>query len=276
MTDPAPQGQAWVNNDGSFGTLDSAPEPIKDLVSKNGWKGVGDLASAYTELEKFKGVSPDKLFTIPAAEDTDGWSKVWNKLGRPETPEQYTTKFKAPDGIEIQQELLDNFKKYAHEKGMSDALFNDVVQFQLDASAEMQKIFQQQSEEAQKAQEEQLKVQRIEAEKALKEKYKWTKDDEYKQGILEARKLADKLNIFQTLEKKGLSDDPEIISMLVDMSKNISESALPKNEPVKQVSSKDKINEIANSEAFKNHMHPDHQKVMAEWHELFGIKGRQS
>jgi hypothetical protein len=268
MTDPAPQGQAWVNTDGSFGTLDSAPDTIRDLVSKKGWKGVGDLASAYTELEKFKGVSPDKLFTVPEAGDVDGWSKVYNKLGRPETPDKYTTKFKAPEGIEIQQELLDNFKKYAHEKGMSDALFNDVVQFQLDASAEMQKIFQQQSEEAQKAQEEQLKVQRIEAEKALKEKYKWTKDDEYQQGILEARKLADKLNIYQTLEKKGLADDPEVISMLVDISKNISESALPKSNPTPKETKSEALSRIYNNPALNDKMHPDHEKVVRELHEV--------
>ena len=165
MSDPAPtNGQAWVNDDGSFGTLDSAPEPIKDLVSKKGWKGVGDLASAYTELERFKGASPDKLFTIPAEDDADGWSKVWNKLGRPETPDGYTTKFKAPEGLEISEDLLNQFKQYAYQKGMSDAMFNDVVQFQLDASAKMQELFQQQSEEASKKQEEELKVQRIEAE----------------------------------------------------------------------------------------------------------------
>lgn len=266
------QQGGWINPDGSFGDIDTAPDNVREIVSKKGYKSVADLADAYSSAEKKFGVSPDRLVTWPKDEnDSEGWNQIYNRL-RPETPDKYSIKFKAPDGIEISDDLVSKFKQYAHEKGMSDKMFNDVVQFQLDASVEMQKIMAQQAKEAEEQSAKELALSRDKAFGELKKNHNIKTDAEMAELISKAKKVAEDTGIFNVLETKKLSDDPEIISALIGLSQRVSDSAIPNKTVSGEPNIDQKLKELTSNPAFTDALHPDHQKVMAEFRGLHGIK----
>ena len=90
-------------------TKSISDEAIKHYVTEKGFKNPSELATAYQNLEKLIGVK-DKLVTLPdSADDKDGWSKIYDKLGRPEKPEGY--EFKMPT-----EHADEKFAGWAREK----------------------------------------------------------------------------------------------------------------------------------------------------------------
>ena len=99
--DPAPGGAPAA----STPPAGSAPAPgnwfdtfedsdLKGYVTNKGWKDPADLANGYRNLEKLLG--SEKLPMPKGAEDKEGWSRVYDALGRPKSAEEY--KLPVPDG----------------------------------------------------------------------------------------------------------------------------------------------------------------------------------
>lgn len=81
-----------------------APE-MKGYIQNKGFKDPADLATAYQNLEKLRGVPQERLLTLPAKDDdAAGWEGLYNRLGRPAKAEEY----KLPPGDE-------NFSKWAKD-----------------------------------------------------------------------------------------------------------------------------------------------------------------
>jgi hypothetical protein len=64
------------------------------IVEKKGWKSPQDLYKSYRELETKLGA--DKLILPKEGADAKEWDPIYNKLGRPESPDKY----KFPDGVD--------------------------------------------------------------------------------------------------------------------------------------------------------------------------------
>lgn len=125
------QGEAWYSN------LNLQPEDIGYIQNKK-WAGPEAVVNSYKELEKFRGVSEDKLLIVPKdASDTEAFNKIFTKLGRPEKPEQYG-EFKAPEGYEqaIDSERIKWADGIVHKLGLNkaqrDALLNETVKYEGD------------------------------------------------------------------------------------------------------------------------------------------------
>jgi hypothetical protein len=106
---PTPAG----NNATWSATFD---EGTQAYVSAKGWQSPADLLTSYRNLEKFAGGSKN-LVELPGVDaDPSAWDSVYNKLGRPESPEKY--------GLEVPQggdpELVNWFGKTAHKLGLTD------------------------------------------------------------------------------------------------------------------------------------------------------------
>lgn len=88
-------------------------EDLKGYVQNKGWKDPAELAVGYQNLEKLLG--GEKIPMPKGADDTEGWNRVYEALGRPNTPADYG--LKSPDGQET------DFSKAAatkfHELGIS-------------------------------------------------------------------------------------------------------------------------------------------------------------
>lgn len=111
------------------------PEDVGYIQNKK-WDSPAKLLNSYKELEKFHGVPSDQIVKLPKdLADTDGWSKVYNRLGRPETVEGYG-EFKMPE--DVKATLDPNRVKWAdsvmHKIGLTktqrDALMAETAKFE--------------------------------------------------------------------------------------------------------------------------------------------------
>lgn len=106
----APASNAPASWDSGF------DEDTRAYVSAKGWKAPTDLLTSYRNLEKFAGGSKS-LLELPGVDaDPKAWEQVYNKLGRPESPDKYG--IQPPEGADPQ--VVDWFKKTSHELGLTD------------------------------------------------------------------------------------------------------------------------------------------------------------
>ena len=82
-----------------------------------------------------------------------------------------------------------------------------------------------------------------------------------------ARETADKLGIYQTLENKGLSSDPDIIKMLLSLNDKISEDTLTPSAPggTLDKTAEQRLEEIKIDPAFTDKFHHKHKEIMREY-----------
>jgi hypothetical protein len=106
-----------VNQDGAQDWRATLPPEMQSEKSLEKFKGVGDVAKAYTELEKKMG----SAIKIPGSDaKPEELDQFYSKLGRPESPDKY--EFKLPDlpeGIGHDEEMQAAFKSMAHKAGLS-------------------------------------------------------------------------------------------------------------------------------------------------------------
>lgn len=68
--------------------VESLTDDDKKVLSDKGFKSPADLIKSYREMEKLSG----NKFSIPEGDDAEGWSKLYARLGRPETVDGYEMK----------------------------------------------------------------------------------------------------------------------------------------------------------------------------------------
>ena len=112
---PAPAGTSTPAPQGNW--FDSFPEDVRGTVQTKGWASPLDAIQSYTNLEKFLGADKSgRGLVIPRDDATpDEWGQVYDKLGRPTSPDQY--KIPAPEGAppEFVQAAAGKF----HELGLN-------------------------------------------------------------------------------------------------------------------------------------------------------------
>lgn len=110
----------WMDAFGTDPLGENAPS-ARDWVAKKGFKSPDEIAKSARELEQ----ALHARIPIPKAEETDKWAEVWNKLGRPESPDKY--QIKAPDGFQTDPQFTSAFAQRAHEAGLTQAQVEQVT-----------------------------------------------------------------------------------------------------------------------------------------------------
>jgi len=96
------------------------------FIQNKSWDSPVKAVQAYREFEKFKGVPDNQLAKIPAKpDDAEGWSKLYEKLGRPADAKGY--EFKPDDGMDIDGKRLEWFNETAHKLGLNKSQHNALV-----------------------------------------------------------------------------------------------------------------------------------------------------
>ena len=112
---PAPAGNQAPAPQGNW--FDAFPEDVRGTVQTKGWASPLDAIQSYTNLEKFLGADKSgRGLVIPKDDATpDEWGQVYDRLGRPQSPDQY--KISMPDGAppEFAQAAAGKF----HELGLN-------------------------------------------------------------------------------------------------------------------------------------------------------------
>lgn len=77
---------------------DALPEETRGLIQNKGWKEPQDVISSYSNLEKLLGADKAGRGLVLPKEDADAseWGKVYDRLGRPTSPDGY--KLPVPEG----------------------------------------------------------------------------------------------------------------------------------------------------------------------------------
>lgn len=243
---PGTEPTGWMSPDGEF--RNGAPEKVQNLLDSKKWGKVEQVVDAYLELEKFKGVG--EHLVIPEAEDAEGWDNVYKMLGRPETHDKY--EFSYEGDISISDEIVGQFKQFAHGLGLTQKQFDAIVNFQLDAVSAQGEAYNSQ-----------MTTQKEQNITALKQKWG---EANYEVKVKGARIIADSLGIYNTLEAKGLASDPDIINMLDVIATRTAEDVItPQASVTPQKSLQERLEEIKKSDAFMQKFHKDHKKIMAEF-----------
>lgn len=124
---------------GSPATTPSGPEPLKweqfqphipkEYQESGLWEPLKNnpamIFKNYAEAQKRLGNS----ISLPTEADPEAWGKIYNKLGRPETPEKYAWDAPEHTSIEWNQELLDGMKAHSHKLGLSQSQYKDTMDF---------------------------------------------------------------------------------------------------------------------------------------------------
>lgn len=249
-TAPETEPSTWMPLDDEF--RNSAPDNVKDLITKKGYTHLGQLFDSYTELEKFKGVG--EHLVIPETEDDiEGWDKVFKLLGRPETSDKY--EFSYEGDVEISDELLDSFKQFAHKEGYTQKQLAGAVKFQLDAVAATNEIF-----ETQKAEQEEKNI------RAMKKKWGESNYDSVFKGI---EATAEKLGVLEFFRNHGIDKEPAIVNMLLTITNSDTEDEITDSDTTTaEKTPQERLDEIKKSDAFLQKFHPDHNKIMTEYMQI--------
>lgn len=237
----------------------TAPEAIKNLLEAKKWTSFDEVANGYVDLEKILGRG-EHIFKPESPDDTEGWTKYWAQLGVPDI-DGY--EFEADEAVPFNDDLLKRFKEFANKQHYTKEQAAGAVQFQREIIKEVMAAEAQAEADAIAADE----VEKETVRKALKVKYGG--EVAYQNKVVEARQVADSLGIYQTLEKKGLASDPEIIGMLTDIAEKTAEGVLTKDTPPVTVKNPlEEMEEIKQSDAFKQKFHPKHKETMERFMQL--------
>lgn len=113
-SEPANQGRPAEG-----GWLASLPEDLRGVAETKGWKEPADALKSYQHLEELMGTDKASLARLPKDEnDKESFNKIYNALGRPETPEGYELLAMVKEG-EYDKGLLDTMSGAMHEAGIS-------------------------------------------------------------------------------------------------------------------------------------------------------------
>lgn len=110
-----PEGQASQESQPSW--YQEFPDEVRGLVETKGWKSPVDAIQSYTNLEKFLGADKAGRGLVLPKEDAgaDEWGQVYDRLGRPQSPEDYKLPLPENANPEFAQEAAGKF----HELGLT-------------------------------------------------------------------------------------------------------------------------------------------------------------
>lgn len=127
---PAPAAPAWYAPEG----LDqNTVSQLGELVKTKGWKGPADALLSYQNLEKVFGADKaGRTILAPKSDDdAEGWSAVYNRLGRPESADKY--ELPVPEGDD--GSFAQSVAPVLHELGLTSRQAKGLAEWWNQASA---------------------------------------------------------------------------------------------------------------------------------------------
>lgn len=262
------EGNEDLNNNGGSGSeqswRDSLPDDMRNHPAIQDFKDITGLTKSYLSQQELIGA--DRI-AIPKEDDTEGWAKLYNKLGRPEKSESYEyTKPAGSEGLTFDEDLVKQYQAKFHELGLTKKqgeaifkLYNDNV---------VSKI-QNLAADGEKRRNDAISVLKAEWGQA------------YDQNINIARNVIKDLgdeDLIPFLEETGLGNDPRLIKIFYNIATKTSEDSFRQggnggsflNTPEQ---AKAKITQLHNDEkfmqAYNTKQHPEHNDAVKRMAALF-------
>ena len=136
--------QSTPEGEGQASTwYESANDEVKGYIQNKGWDDPLKAVASYQELESYRGVSEDQILKLP--KEGESMDAVYDRLGRPESADKYEVEI--AEGMEVDAARLEAFKGIAHEAGINNTQFGQIVakitEMENAQVAEMQEAMQQ-------------------------------------------------------------------------------------------------------------------------------------
>ena len=214
------------------------------------------LAKSYINATKM--IGSDKI-AVPTNNSTeDQWNEVYNKLGRPESPDKYKLDFKS-EVAPVDEQAIKSFAEVAHKTGLNEKQAQAILDFYKQNSENSVQQLKIDTETAQAQAEQQLRQE-------------WGK--QYESNITKAASVA-KANMsgdvldMQLKDGTRLGDHPDVIKGFAKIAGLLSEDkmATPESETVDQGRDLEtEISKIVNDRSgpYWNKTHPDHSKMVQQ------------
>lgn len=218
------------------------------------FNSVDDLAKSYMGLEKKMGQGK----RVPSPESPkQEWDSFYQELGAPSTAEAYQTPEELPEGF---SGMMENARKAAHEKGLTQDQFSNMVEPFVEAEKERQ----------------------ITAENAVKEsqdRWKQTTKDQYGRDYEAKAALAQRAyesvvgnnpDLQEVFNATGMGHHPAVMDFMVKLGGGMSDETVPSGsggdllgfDPAGLAARARKLAKIG---AIHNSRHPEYEEHFAEF-----------
>ena len=212
------------------------------------------LAKSYVNATKM--IGQDKV-AVPNNNSTeDQWNEVYDKLGRPESPDKYKLEVKS-DVVPLDESSIKSFAENAHQLGLNNKQAQGILEFyknSMEGSAQQNQV--------------DMETAQANAEQELRKEWGRAYEDNIKKAGAVAKANMD-ANILDMQLKDGtrLGDHPAIIKGFANIANLMSEDKLvsTESESVSQGIDYDaEISKIVNDRdgPYWNKAHPDHDKIV--------------
>ena len=241
---------------------DGLPDDLKTEKALESIQDIPGLAKSYIHAQKM--IGSDKI-PVPNKYATDeDWQAVYNKLGRPETPDAY--EFNLKDNSNIDENALKGFKDIAHKNGLLPKQAEAIMNFYNDMTQNYIQDLNSKSEQG-----------RMNAEQSLKKEWGAAFDNKVKQANVVANKYLNENFAHLTLsDGTKIGDHPEFIKAFANIANDLGEDKLVSAQGPQYMTPAELDKQIAQLQqpgsAYWNKNHPGHALAVQEVQDLLALK----
>ena len=233
---------------------EAIPEDLRNDPNISKFTELEALAKSYVNATRM--IGQDKV-AVPNNNSTDDqWNEVYDKLGRPESPDKYQLDIKS-EAVPLDEGAIKSFAENAHQLGLNNKQAQGILEFYKNS---MEGSLQQNQVDMETAQ--------ANAEQELRKEWGRAYEDNIKKAGAVAKANMD-ANILDMQLKDGtrLGDHPAVIKGFANIANLMSEDKLvsTESENVSQGIDYDaEISKIVNDRdgPYWNKAHPDHDKIV--------------
>ena len=233
---------------------EAIPEDLRNDPNISKFTELEALAKSYVNATRM--IGQDKV-AVPNNNSTDDqWNEVYDKLGRPESPDKYQLDIKS-EAVPLDEGAIKSFAENAHQLGLNNKQAQGILEFYKNS---MEGSLQQNQVDMETAQ--------ANAEQELRKEWGRAYEDNIKKAGAIAKANMD-ANILDMQLKDGtrLGDHPAVIKGFANIANLMSEDKLvsTESENVSQGIDYDaEISKIVNDRdgPYWNKAHPDHDKIV--------------
>ena len=214
------------------------------------------LAKSYINATRM--IGSDKVIVPNQNSNEDHWNEVYDKLGRPQSPDKYKFEIKS-DVVPFEETSIKQFAENAHKLGLNNKQAQGILEFYKNNVEQSTKQSQIDIETAQAQSQQQLRQE-------------WGRA--YDEKLTKAKSIAQtnfSKELLNTQLKDGtvLGDNPEIIKGFANIANLLSEDKIISTESESVNQGRDIQTEISKimddkSGPYWNKSHPDHSKMVQQ------------
>ena len=255
-TEPVAPTIATTNNSTPSTWKDSISQEFREDPNISKFTEIDALAKSYINATRM--IGQDKV-AVPNQNSTDDqWSEVYDKLGRPESPDKYKLEVNS-DLVPLDESAVKSFAENAHKLGLNNKQAQGILEYyknSMEGSAQQAKI--------------DTETYQAQAEQELRKEWGRSFDENIKKAGAIAKANMDAEILDLTLsDGRRLGDHPAIIKGFANIANLMSEDKMIGTGEDNATSGRDietEISSLVNDRdgPYWNKMHPDHDKVVQQ------------